>query len=190
MNFLIYDNNKDDLKQFSYLIDNQHYDFKLDVVSNYDNMVEVYEKNKYDTVLIDFSDDNGKKIISYLQEKKSEQRTILLTDNIECIKEDCSTCKETYNIKKVVKPLNIKDLPLLIKDKDKDCEFDFQKNNLISTLMSITKKYTTSILDKDRLQIKFNEPHKFSISLIQLCEELSENDINYNINNSHIQIMD
>ncbi|MDA7817415.1 hypothetical protein N9A28_04445 [Sulfurimonas sp.] len=94
---LIYDNNKKDVDYFCELLNNIHIDFEIDKLSHYDDFMEIYPHHLYDIVFIDFSDKNGKKILSHFQKNNPKQKVALLSDSFECVEnmENCEMCKDT-----------------------------------------------------------------------------------------------
>ena len=188
MRLAIYENNSDDLKSFSELIENLPFDFTLDTLLNYEDFTAINETNPFDVVFVDFSDNDGRKIASSVQRKNPKQKVVLLSDSFGCLDnvEDCNVCKETYNILRIVKPLDINDVPRFFSNRV--CEFDFYDNRTVSKLMHISKKYNRFTFDRENLQIHFKESNRYSLQAIDLYSDLAQNNIQYTSYDEYIQI--
>lgn len=99
--------------------------------------MEKFNKNEYDKIYIDFSDEIGSKLIKIISSQKPKQELFMINSEYECVEEkDCMYCMSEYNRKSLVKPLNIDVIQKSIKSRKYKCdkmlksEFDFKLQKL------------------------------------------------------------
>ena len=103
MRILIYDNNSEDTKYLYELIQQLPLDILVDKVSDYTDEVYLYSKHTYDIVFIDFQDDIGKKLLSYILKKNSQQKIITIGSTAECSENlGCGHCQTNYTKCKLI----------------------------------------------------------------------------------------
>lgn len=188
MRLAVYENNIDDLEEFCELMKEISSTFIIEKFSSYQDFIQLDKAHSYDIVFVDDLDKDSKKVVSLIQRENPEQRIVLFSDSLDCIEntEGCTACKNSYNIVRIAKPINVKDIPICFSNKA--CRFDFYNDNLASRLIHITKKYDRLTFDIESLQIRFNKSNRYSIQAIDLFDELALNDIKYTSYDEYVQI--
>lgn len=155
----------------------------------------MYSHNNYDTVLLDFTDDIGKKITHYILDKNAKQRIILLNDSADCFHgKDCFKCKSSYNVDTLIKPVYPSNIAKVLTN-NIQCqsfnknEFEFKLEKIIHT---IANKYPYVKFDREQSIFSLTITIKsFPISiLIALTSLLDESTIDYHVlDNYNIKII-
>lgn len=167
----------------------------MDKISDYNDFIELYSHNTYDVVLLDFSEDVGKKITNCILDKNAKQRLILLNDTAECFQgKNCFKCKEVYNVDTIIKPIDQSHIARVLTN-NIQCE-SFNKNEVEFKLEQIIQ-----IIVKQYPYVQFNrETSVFSLTisikpfpisiLIVLTSMLDKHTINYHVlDNYNIKII-
>ena len=190
MKILIYDNNPDDLSKLCTMIETLPINFLLDKVSEYDDCIELYDKYTYDIVFIDFADDIGKKILSYILEKNPKQKVVTVSDIEVCSeKRGCDFCATTYNKKRVTKPIQEAELFKLL-SKNEPCKL-YCSSDLLIKLDLISKDINYLTFDKEQFSFIKNGQnyHKEMGDMIRLGDILTEAKINFEIVGNGVKIL-
>jgi hypothetical protein len=190
MKILIYDNNPADLSKLCAMIETLPIDFLIDKVSHYNDCIELYGKYSYDMVFIDFADNIGKNILSYILEKNPKQKVVTMSDIDNCSeKQGCDFCVTTYNKKRVTKPIQGIDL-IKILSKNEQCKL-YCNNDLLIKLEIFSKGLNYLTFDREQFIFTKNEQsyHKEMVDIIRLCDTLTEAKINFAIIENGVKII-
>lgn len=107
MKVLIYNKNTSDISNLKTIVNSLSLDIKFDETSSCDEVLNFYNNNIYEMVIIDFTYSKAETVVKNIIKQKPQQKIILLNDNFECLdNKDCNTCQWCYNIATVIKPLN------------------------------------------------------------------------------------
>lgn len=186
MRILIYDEDQNEVESLYQMIKLLPIQTVVDIVTNYEDSINMYSNYEYKKVFINYFEDKGKNLEKYIIEKNPKQKLILLKDNYDCIHlHSCHECKSYFNKFLVIKPINISQLPQIINN-NFECE-GFSKTlfqyNLDMIKKKIKHKYPTIIYDEDNNKFLFDEiPNSFVVELfIELTTLLSKHNIKYRI---------
>lgn len=187
MRLLIYDNDINDLNKISLMIKTFPIETIVDKVSDYNDCILMYKQHVYDKLLIDYTDDIGKKIANKIIETNPKQRLYLLNDEFNCAGDkDCVKCKKEYNKETIVKPFNQFQLTKIISKQFK-CE-SFKKNEFEFKLEKVKKSiyneypYFKFEIKEDKKML-LSSPMSISI-LVYITELLMNNTIDYQVINN------
>lgn len=184
--YMLYSDHEEELKYIREILQKSDSDVQLDNMSDYDDFINLYEYDKYDTIFVNFFDEVARRIVNHIQVHNRKQKVILITDSIKCI-DNCYICKSLYKIMKFVKPLNSKDLISMLKDDM--CVYDFYNKPTVSKLMCIIKKYKNFTFEENNFQIQYKNSIDYYKHIVVLTDELSVNNINYKVYEDYIQIL-
>lgn len=190
MNILFIDNDKDLLSIFQY-IDSMN-DYHVDICDGTTDLIEIYTKNNYDMVIVDFSLDFGKTALDYILKTDPKQRVITISEKlISSEDKGGSYCQENYNKLRIMKPISINELVDHIVHFDtKTCKFVNKfdcKFGLLSIMNDIVRRFYGVKFDEDKKIITLNDP----INTADIMTLLNKYKINYKyINDNEIIILD
>jgi hypothetical protein len=190
MKILIYDNNPADLSKLCAMLESLPMNFLIDKVSHYTDCIELYDKHTYDMVFIDFADEIGKKILSYILEKNPKQKIITISDIYECSeKRGCDFCTTTYNKKRVTKPIQEIELFKILSKKE-PCKL-YCKSDFLIKLEIISKGINYLTFDREHFIFLKNgqNHHKEMGDIIRLTYGLTEANINFVIVQNGVKII-
>lgn len=187
---LIYDENWDDLVILCNMIKLLPIEFHIDTIMSYEECTNIYTKEKYDIVFIDFATDIGKEILSYITMTYQQQRIITISGVNNCSDHyGCTDCLKKYNKFRIVKPIKQNELFNIIL-KNEVCS-SYCNEILLLQLETLSKKLTTLTLNKNTLFFKNNGDsyHRTMTETIQLINNLKDKNIQFQIFDSGIQII-
>ncbi len=186
MRILLYDNNKKDFESIYQMIKLLPIQTVVDVVTNYEDSIQMYQRFKYKKVFINFIDESGKALEKHIVKTNPKQKLILLKDDYDCIlNHSCEDCQKFFDKYLVIKPMHISQLPKIINGSF-ECE-GFSKTlfeyNIEKIYKTVLRKYPTIIFDKKNLKFSFdNIPNAFIVELfIELTTLLSNHNMEYRI---------
>lgn len=187
MRLLIYDNDINDLNKISQMIKTFPIETIVDKVSDYNDCILMYKQHIYDKLLIDYTDDIGKKIANKIIETNPKQRLYLLNDEFDCTGEkDCEKCKKQHNKETIIKPFSQLQLSKIISKQFK-CE-SFKKNEFEFKLEKVKKSIYNEypyfkFYFKENKSMLISDPMSISI-LVYITELLMNNTIDYQVINN------
>jgi len=154
-------------------------DVNIDEVINDAVFFELYEKNIYDIVFIEYEKNIWKNIINNILDINIKQKIILINDTFGCSSSnDCITCQQKYNVNILIKPiLDIKTSELF--KKKFICE-EFGINELEFKLIQLNKQlnleYGTTSMDLETMTYKLDmlTGHRQILALSELISGLNE----------------
>jgi hypothetical protein len=187
MRLLIYDNDINNLNKISQMIETFPIETIIDKVSDYNDCILMYKHHVYDKLLIDYTDDIGKKIANKIIDINPKQRLYLLNDEFNCTSgKDCENCKKLYNKETIVKPFNQFQLSKIISKQFK-CE-SYKKNEFEFKLEKVKKSIYNEFpyfkfAFKENKSMLISSPMSISI-LVHITELLKNNTIDYQVINN------
>ena len=153
--------------------------------------MKLFIDNVYDIVFLNFTDANGKNILSYILENKPKQKIVTISNSLDCSEQNgCDYCKKNYNKYRIIKPAKLNDIVLSIKSSI--CEYEYCNGDLISKLAILSKPYETIIFEKDQMRFYFTSKNKNHIlsEIIMFIDILTKNSIDNEVYEDYIQILD
>lgn len=188
MRILIYDNNLEDLENLCMMVQDLPFDTFIDKLSDVDDFIHVYNRHEYNIVFIDVNYNEGKELVRFIEKKNPSQRIAVINNGGKVFShQKCSFCKENFNKYRVSKPVNMQEVINVFKGKK--CEYN-SDDRLLTKLMILSKPYLFMELDKKSLKFTSKNSTSFISSVVNLTEELSANDINYEVHEDYIQILE
>jgi len=158
MRLLMYSKQQDELKEFYHIVNKLSKHFDIDTASTIDEAINLYSKNTYDVIIIDYIKDE-KELQTYILEKNPKQNITILSNNLSCTEPmGCDYCIENHNIKRLLKPLKAKDIINILDTETKCikyCKDKFQmKLYMIEKYIDHSSSY---IFDKNQLKFTKNK---------------------------------
>jgi len=140
--------------------------------SSLDEAKEWFENDNYSMVLIDFTKDEGRKLLNFVLSKNNQQKIITMSDNFECSEtQGCQFCTQNHRRKRVFRPLNLKELIDVIKNfEEQSCTYMHKFNNIMNLLAKIMEEFNHFSYDEKAKRIF----PKVGISESSLIEEILE----------------
>lgn len=123
--------------EFLRLLLTNYSDYKVEVESNYENIVDSYTNDKYEFIIFDHNCEIADALMEYILTNNSTQRCILLSDSINC-PVTCDMCLDTFKFVRLLKPLNPKDILFYI---DKQNEFICPNRYVFDNIDTLEKLY-------------------------------------------------
>lgn len=146
----------------------------------------LYEKNKYDVVIINFTLDFGHDILEQILKVDPKQRVITVSEKLIGSEEKGGDyCQAHYNKRRLLKPVDIIELIKLIKNFDNnECKYKnkfYCNKGLIDIMNDIVKRYPNTTYDKMNHKI-----HSENIRyILDVADLLSKNNIDYTVVDEH-----
>lgn len=191
MKILIYDNNMDE-KAFSTMSSYFPGNTILKRVETYEECVDAYSNDKFDSIFIDFTDETGSKFLSYVQDDNPQQKIVTLSDKLICSEtRGCQYCKEHYNKTGLIKPVTDEDILYAISDVA-FCQKFVKYGEFIKVVKDIDNRFDNFIFDSTSNTFinKNNYLKNREEGLDSISEELTVHGIEFNIdNNQNIVIL-
>lgn len=190
MKILIYDNNPADLSKLCTMLESLPMKFFIDKISHYEDCIEFYNKYHYEIVFIDFVDEIGKKILSYILGKNPKQKVVTISDIDECSeKSGCNYCTEKYNKMRVTKPIMENELFKIILKKE-SCPL-YCNDDLLIKLEVISKSVHSLTFNKEKLLFvkKGQNYHRETTDMIHLTSALTDANIQYSFVSDGVKIL-
>ncbi len=186
MNILVYINQVDSLQYLQRIVSLMKLDIKIDEVKNDINFFELYEKNIYDILFVEYSKNIWEDILNNILHINESQKIILISDTFGCsISNDCIACQKKYNVNILIKPiLDIKTSELFMRKFI--CE-EYETNELQFKLLQLNRQlnldHGTISIDLKTLTYKFESlsGHRQILALSDLVSELNKIELKYEV---------
>jgi len=186
MNILVYTNQVDSLEYLQRIVKLMKLDIKIDEVENEMSFFELYEKNIYDILFVEYSEDIWKNILNNIIHTNARQKIILISNTFACsLNNDCVACQKKYNVNILIKPiLDIKTSELFMRKFI--CE-EYETNELQFKLLQLNKQlnldHGTISFDIKTLTYKFESliGHRQILALSDLVSELNKKELKYEV---------
>lgn len=133
---------------------------------------ELFGNDTYSIIVIDFTKNEGKEFLNFIQSKNVQQKIITMSDNFECSEIlGCNFCIQNYKRKRIFRPINLKELTDAIKNfEQQSCTYMHKFNNIMNLLDKIIEEFNHFSYDITSKQIL----PKRGISESALVEEILE----------------
>lgn len=183
MKILIIDHNSLDIQTLITMLQTLDNTIKIDIAHHLDNASDLFSKEKYAFVFINYDFTDGKIFAQYLCKHYKKQPLIAISSLFDCDnKFDCKFCKESKNRFKLMKPLTFNDLIkiLSLQKNQEKCYCDY--NYLLLKLKKVTCNYHNFLLDTYSYTIvNKNSYLKRKENLPNLTQELDTLHIAYHL---------
>jgi len=105
-----------------------------------DFAIQRYRKDQFDLVIVDIASEKNEQFLNEILEVNSQQKVIVFSEKLDCDGEvSCNHCVESYNKKRLLKPLNLESFLDLINNFDKgSCKY--AKLNCFETIIPILEQ--------------------------------------------------
>ena len=121
---LVIDNNPWTQEGIAFLLDKLE-GYRVETASHHEEGLRLYEKGKFDVVIIDFSMEGGESLLHEIFAVDTRQRIITLSDTPSCSESlGCAHCIAHYRKRRLLKPYKINEVIQTIKNFDSTpCEY-------------------------------------------------------------------
>lgn len=194
-NILYFFNNQEDCEPFG-VINQLLEEYVFDMTNNYAHAIELTNERDYEIVIVDFTSEDGAKLLITLMQNNKEQKIITLSEKLQCsVLQGCDYCVKNYKRRRVFKPLSMDDVIKTILNYDEiDCLYRNKFENIIEILDKIIGNYDNFEYEPQQHRIKAlekNSSHLVFNDLLKITDILKESNIEfcidekYNINLSN-----
>ena len=160
-------------------------DWDLVVPKNDKECMELYKNSIFDFVIVDFSLDNNLVLLNEITKLNSEQRIITLSSNIESSeKSDCIECINNYNRRRVMKPIDLKELyETIINFDNMACKYFKSFKDVNKVVPILLRNYKICNFDPESkvVHCESNNQYMLSNQYYGILSELEKYKINYKI---------
>lgn len=148
-----------------------------------------------DLVIVDFEIDEYFSVFKEIIEYDKSKKIIVASEKLSsCIDEDCEFCMESYNIRRLIKPIEFESLfSLMDSSFEDDCIYYKSFLDMAGVLPCIIKRFSSLSFDEksNAVYVQNTIPSNiYTYELISLVNILEQNSINYSIvDDKKIQIL-
>jgi len=184
LKILLLDNDSNTAGLLSYYID-------IEPSWNYCyNDIKKFAQNEIDVLIVDFTNNNFNNFIRDLLETNNKIKTISISDHLESsVKQGCEFCHFNYNRRRLIKPLDPKQLYNLIKNFDQTtCPHYNDFLHLENIIPSIIRRFNCLEYDQNSQIVNIHNrcnANQNTYQIISLLSLLEQNNIDYNILNEY-----
>jgi len=164
-------------------------------IIKYNHTIKQYKDGDIDFVIVDFSKQENENMLNEIIKVNKNQKTITISESLDCPNVDnCDSCLEQYNRKKLIKPIRPKDLYETIKRfSSESCKYYNSINHIELLLPDIMKRFYYYIYDNTTKTISYKDNEENSLYLkefLDIIGILNQHGIKYNIlNNTDIELV-
>ncbi|XPV69071.1 MAG: hypothetical protein ACNI25_00490 [Halarcobacter sp.] len=127
-------------------------DYSITLTTDIADAKKLYESNKFDILIIDFTTDSGKEFLDFVMEVNKHQRVITIGYELtHSEKQGCEYCEENYLRKRLVKPISIVNLYKTIINFDNiRCEYRDKFSDPVVIVEQLLNKYNYFKFDESK----------------------------------------
>ena len=175
-------------KYLKHLIYIMKLDWKVFSVRDSFKAHEIYSSTTIDMLIVDFSVKEYKGFLEEIVKKDPFLKTITISDILHCSNtQGCESCVKSFNRKRIVKPVNMKELYDTIINFDTfPCRYFLNFENVVQLLPKIIENYNFCKYDPLKRIVECDEHH--ISSLISITELLDSNNISYELDENKVFI--
>jgi len=185
MDILIYDeeyekNHHDYIKPLTDNIKNLH----ATILDDLNNAQNIFTNNKFEYVIVDFTNSDGKNFLNFVLQQNPEQRVITLSYELVSSKENCSDCLQQFKKRRLIKPVEAIDIYKTIKNFDEmECKYYNHFSNPHILVNDLVSRYDYFDFDEQEQTIeKSNKENDYCIKeYIDLVDKLKKYEIKHEI---------
>jgi len=186
MNILVYLKQDDSLVYLQKIVQLMNLDISVDEAKDDTIFFELYERNIYDIVFVEYCENVWKSIINNILYRNESQKIILVSDTFGCsVSNNCLDCQKKYNVNLVIKPiLDIKTSELFLRKIV--CE-EYENSELQFKLLQLNKQlnldHGTIKIDLETLTYSFDtlKDHMQILALSDLVFSLNKMNLKYEV---------
>jgi len=152
----------------------------------------LFNKNKFDLIIIDVSENIGEEIFHYITNLNNQEKIIVLSKSVTYNSDlTCSQCAIRYNRKLLLKPLKATSLINYIQKYDQLlCKYSSDSNEIIEILSDIMEQFLYYNYDQDKHMILTSNKRSNTREFIDIVELLNLHKIEYIIHDDNIHLLD
>ncbi len=148
------------------------------------------EKYYYEFIVVDFTDERGRKILDYIYNKNNFQKVITVSSDFEGSEYlGCDFCAEHYRRRRIFKPLNVKELINVMQSFDKEqCYYMNKFKDTIVFLNKISSRFNCYTFNERDNSISPKTGMSESMVLEEILEItnlLSKSNIKYRVDEKY-----
>jgi len=186
MNILVYLKQDDSLVYLQKIVQLMNLDISVDEAKDDTIFFELYERNIYDIVFVEYCENVWKSIINNILYRNESQKIILVSDTFGCsVSNNCLDCQKKYNVNLLIKPiLDIKTSELFLRKIV--CE-EYENSELQFKLLQLNKQlnldHGTIKIDLETLTYSFDtlKDHMQILALSDLVFSLNKMNLKYEV---------
>lgn len=114
MKILIIDQPGFQLKTRKMLLEDELTERIVDTASTLGEVFIAFQKDRYDTVIIDHGIENGQACIDHILSIDAQQPILVVSDAIHCVISRCEDCVNNYQIRRLFNPTPIKNIARMV----------------------------------------------------------------------------
>lgn len=162
------------------------YPYTLIIIDNYQQFNQYINHSDIDIYIIDFSSNEGLKVLSYLNKYFPQKKVITICDKLQySINHGCDYCIKNYNRRRLFKPFNFLDLLDLVKNFDTlECALANKFDNIYEVLDKVLSRFSCFSYKKEyrKIDAMSNCNNTLLIKeLVEITELLETSNIKYNV---------
>lgn len=185
MELLLFDQNfKDNYTDYIAPLTENIKDFNASFVETKDEAIDLFKKNNYDMVIIDFSTEDGSLFLTHVLSTNEKQKIITLGYELKSSYENCNYCKENFNKRRLMKPISVIDLYKTIMEFDSTvCKYSNRFDNPYDLIEDFIHRYDYFQYNKkDKIISRKNSSiENVMKDFIYMVEDLKRYHINFEI---------
>lgn len=146
--------------------------------------INLYEKNSYEIVIVDFTTVEGKTFLDNILEHNPKQKVITLGYELTSSESSCDECQQNHNKRRLMKPVNPIDIYQTINDFDTTtCKYANYFNSPKLLLNEFIENYGCFDYDElNQLIVANKENHDYLIKeFVEILNELKKYEIEHTI---------
>lgn len=191
MRILTFENNEKNLNDLYRLTDRIAIEKTIDATFDSNELLQIYKQNSYDIVLINCNNEVGIKLKNEIRQLNPSQRVVVVNNKLNCNEStNCDYCKNNTNTLRIFEPYSIEDIIRLFKDQK--CEHNYCHPDTQTKLLIISKGYNDLNYNPTNNTFSTSSGKKdilSHLSVIDLCQELKKNNINFTIENNVLKVL-
>lgn len=154
---------------------------------NFDEAIKKFNENLYDIVIVDFSTNNGAKLLERIISVNPKQKTITINQNMVCsVSQGCDFCVKNYNRRRVIDIHNYnKILKIIGKFDEVECKYYNSFENVVSILGEIMQSFPNFVYEEKQYKIiPLTDNSYIAKELVEITSFLDKYNIKYSIDES------
>ena len=169
---------------------NKKENFHVSFCSSFKEFSAIYV-NKFDFVIIDFSTNFGNDVLNYIVDTNKEQKIICISNKIGCcIPQRGEYCQNRLNIRRLLRPVDTRELlDLIVNFEEEKCKFKNKlncKSGILEVMDQVIKRFPFTNYDKENNIINISEQNNKNYTLtIEITNFLNEIGIEFLIEDEH-----
>ena len=114
MKILIVDQTGFQLQTRKMLIEDAIHRSEVETISTLGELFIVFQKDKYDVIIIDHSVENGQQCADYILKTAPNQSLLVVSNAIQCVLNRCEDCVNNHLVRRLYNPTPIKNIVRMV----------------------------------------------------------------------------